>query len=44
MATTDVETCFHCGLPVPAGSHWVVRIDGRVRLIDNGFVLPRPTI
>ena len=31
MATTDVETCFHCGLPVPAGSHWVVRIDGRDR-------------
>ena len=23
-----VETsCFHCGLPVPAGSHWSVRID-----------------
>jgi Cu2+-exporting ATPase len=22
------ETCFHCGLPVPAGSHYQVEIDG----------------
>ncbi len=22
------EACFHCGLPVPAGSHWSVAIDG----------------
>ena len=31
MATADVETCFHCGLPVPVGGHWVVRIDGQER-------------
>jgi Cu2+-exporting ATPase len=24
---TEVTDCFHCGLPVPAGSHWTVRID-----------------
>ncbi len=25
--TIDETGCFHCGLPVPAGSHWKVRID-----------------
>ena len=31
-AATDVAAaCFHCGLPVPAGSHWQVRIDGADR-------------
>ena len=23
-----LDPCFHCGLPVPAGSHWTVPIDG----------------
>ncbi|MCU0934478.1 MAG: cadmium-translocating P-type ATPase [Gammaproteobacteria bacterium] len=31
MQHTDAETCFHCGLPVPAGSHYLVRIDQRER-------------
>ncbi len=25
--TTELTDCFHCGLPVPAGSHWSVCID-----------------
>ncbi|MDX1824202.1 MAG: heavy metal translocating P-type ATPase metal-binding domain-containing protein, partial [Thiohalomonadales bacterium] len=29
--TTDNASCFHCGLPVPAGSHFQVEIDGQVR-------------
>lgn len=27
-ATPDEEHCFHCGLPVPAGSSWFVQING----------------
>jgi Cu2+-exporting ATPase len=29
--TADNASCFHCGLPVPAGSHYRVEIDGQVR-------------
>jgi Cu2+-exporting ATPase len=26
--SADIDSCFHCGLPVPAGSDWHVVIDG----------------
>ena len=29
--TADNVSCFHCGQPVPAGSHYRVEIDGQVR-------------
>ncbi len=28
---TAASSCFHCGLPVPAGSHWNVNIGGEAR-------------
>ena len=28
---TETSTCFHCGLPVPRGSHYAVEIDGESR-------------
>jgi Cu2+-exporting ATPase len=28
---SESQTCFHCGLPVPQGSHYQVEIDGRLR-------------
>lgn len=31
LAPPAAEACFHCGLPVPAGSHWTVDIDGAGR-------------
>ncbi len=31
MPQADAETCFHCGLPVPAGSHYFVRIEDRAQ-------------
>lgn len=31
VASPVAEACFHCGLPVPAGSHWAVEIDGAER-------------
>lgn len=31
MPQANAETCFHCGLPVPAGSHYFVRIDDRAQ-------------
>ncbi len=30
-SASTVQGCFHCGLPVPAGSHWQVAIDGAER-------------
>lgn len=35
-STNVPEPCFHCGLPVPAGSHWQVAIDG----IDRAMCCP----
>ena len=28
---SDASVCFHCGLPVPRGSHYAVLIDGQSR-------------
>lgn len=31
MSDSEPSTCYHCGLPVPANSHFVVEIDGQQR-------------
>ena len=31
VSTPAEDTCFHCGLPVPTGSHYTVEIDGAAR-------------
>ncbi len=31
LPSTNPTDCYHCGLPVPAGSHWTVAIEGADR-------------
>ncbi len=35
-ASTPLQACYHCGLPVPAGSRWTVSIDG----LDRAMCCP----
>ncbi|MCB1638860.1 MAG: heavy metal translocating P-type ATPase metal-binding domain-containing protein, partial [Thiothrix sp.] len=32
-AVPGAAACFHCGLPVPAGSHYTVTIDGQAQTL-----------